>query len=341
VSFFQESNLSVVLISFICSKKTFTFKQIGSKFLTPGMLINFFAVILVLVGLAISACKKQSCSPDVIRNTPEIKPSPYESEFSLRQAGEIQLPSGGEIAYKGVSFNYNPKIFGEVKVREVNEYALKNESDRPDSVAPERLIFTFDLLTDFTRTYIAIYPIEEFPRMYAVNKESMKAMQEEIRDFKKVLQNKNYRVKGKIPYLPFVDASQSFQVKVKNSKFKNGSGIFFLTHWSTEVALISNNHLRYIFEGLTSDGKYYVLAEMPARVDFLPEDSPEEFEGYKSSYLFEDYLHPNEIKPRYKKYISQITQRLENLPRDKYKPNLKYFEEIISSLKIENEVLGN
>ena len=43
----------------------------------------------------------------------------------------------------------------------------------------------------------------------------------------------------------------------------------------------SNRQLRYIFEGLTDDEKYYVLAEMPVSVDFLPKDSSDEYEGYK------------------------------------------------------------
>ena len=99
--------------------------------------------------------------------------------------------------------------------------------------------------------------------------------------------------------------------------------------------MVSNDHLRYVFEGLSSDGKYYVLAEIPISVKFLPEDPPDEFEGYKQSYLFEDYETSDTIKRRYRNYISSITTRLDNLSPNDFNPSLRYLEEMISSLKIE------
>ena len=129
---------------------------------------------------------------------------------------------------------------------EVDDYALENETDKPDFVAPRHLSFRFDLATDFTETRLEIFPIEDFPRMYAVNKDSEQYMKEEIKSFKKVLRDKHYRFEEQIRYLPFVDASQAFQAKVRYAGFQNGSGIFFLTHWDTEAALISNEHLEYI-----------------------------------------------------------------------------------------------
>ena len=38
---------------------------------------------------------------------------------------------------------------------------------------------------------------------------------------------------------------------------------------------------------------------------------------------------------QYDNYISKVAKRLENLPADKYEPNLKYIEELISSIKVE------
>ncbi len=107
-----------------------------------------------------------------------------------------------------------------------------------------------------------------------------------------------------------------------------------MTFWSTEIEFPSNRQLRYIFEGITADGKYYVLGEMPISVAFLPEDSSDEFEGYKiyDSGNF-DY---GTVSKRINEANKKVAIRLENLPQNEFKPDPKYFEEIISSLKIEN-----
>ena len=162
--------------------------------------------------------------------------------------------------------------------------------------------------------------------MYAVNKGLVSATEKEIQALKDVLKDKNFRSEGKIPYIPFIDASQSLQAKVKLSRFDQGSGIFFVTYMSTEGGPISNDHLRYIFEGLTSDGKYYVLAEIPVSVTFLPEGTSEDYERYERKKLSSEVV---------KNYRSSITKRLEKLPTNGFHPDLKYLEELIASLKIE------
>jgi hypothetical protein len=163
----------------------------------------------------------------------------------------------------------------------------------------------------------------------------MQAMEEEVEALRKVLSDKNVRHENEIPILPWGDASQSFQTNVKLSEFDKGKGIFFVTYFNTEMALISNDHLQYVFEGLTSDGKYYVLAQIPISVGFLPDESPTEFEGYKEKFLYDDYPYSDAHNKRYKDYISSITTRLEKLSARGFHPDLKNLEEIIASLKID------
>ncbi len=281
---------------------------------------NLFIIGLILASLVLQGCDSAVSQSSKTENK-SATPQPQQ-EISKQQ----------KVEFKGVSFSYNPRVFGEIKSEEIAEYPLQEETFKPDGVAPQHRLFTFDLATDFSPMYIAVYPVSDFPRMYAVNKSSVKAMEEEIINLQKVLQDKNFRVKGHIPYLPFIDASQSFQSKVRHFPFQNGRGILFLTHWSFEIEFVSNRQLRYVFEGLTNDGKYYVLAEMPVSVAFLSDDSPEEFEGYKIPW--EKLKDETEMK-RFNEVNKGIGRRLENLKPNEFKPNLDYLEEIISSLKIE------
>ncbi|HXG83784.1 MAG TPA: hypothetical protein VNI84_07135 [Pyrinomonadaceae bacterium] len=234
--------------------------------------------------------------------------------------------------FKGVNFTYNPQIFGEVKSEEVAELPLC-ENCKPDSVAPEHLLFTLEDSSSNRKTKIYIFPIEDYRRMYAVSNEVTKAFDEELKGLKKTIKDKNFRIKNQIPFIPFWDGSQTFLSKVKNFSFQNGKGIFFLTQFDIEVSLINNGSLIYCFEGITSDEKYYILAVFPVKVPFLPGKYTEESEGYKVPE--KGFIETDAELKLYKKYVARIAKRLENLPPEKYEPNLNYFEEVISSLKIE------
>lgn len=263
--------------------------------------------------------------------------STYSENAVAKVAVQIPTPQTAivtekKVEFKSVSFTYNPQIFGEVKTEEVPDYRLQEETDKPDGVEPQHRLFTFDLSTPYSPMEIAVYPINDFPRMYTVNKSSVEEMQKEIENFKRVLKDKNFRRDKEIPYLRFIDASQDFQVKVKHFQFSGGKGILFLTFWSTQYEFPSNRQLRYIFEGLTDDGKYYVLAEMPTKVDFLSDESAEEFEGHKIPW---GKLNDKDEMKKIVAVKQKIADRLEKLPQNEFQPNLNELEKIISTLKIE------
>lgn len=282
------------------------------------------------------ACESSAAADDLKNENEQIivKNQPAVSANASGDAPKIERAKTNSqtVNFKGVSFNYNPQIFGAVKMKEVVEQPLINIDDKPDYVSPRNRLFTFDLSTEFSEMYIAVYPVDDFPRMYSIDEESVEGAVKENENLKKVLKDKNFRVENQIPYLPFIDAHQSFQAKVRHSPFQSGKGIFFLTFWDTEIELPSNRNLRYIFEGLSDDGKYYVLAEMPASVAFLPKESTDEYEGYKIDWnKLQDEAEMKRIADANKK----IANRMEKLTPNEFQPNLKYLEEIISSLKIE------
>jgi hypothetical protein len=129
------------------------------------------------------------------------------------------------------------------------------------------------------------------------------------------------------------DGSQTFQRKIKHFSFQNGKGIFFLTQFDIEPSLINNEGLTYCFQGITNDRRNYVLAKFPLGVWFLPIDYREDkFEDYQLPMYF---TADKSNEERHRKYLSKITKRLENLSPDRFEPHLKYFDEIVSSLKIE------
>lgn len=292
------------------------------------MLKNSLIIGLIFAGLLLQGC--QSATSEAVQSQVTVqvaKPlEPVQEKIILKQLG-------GKVEFRGVSFRYDPQIFDEVEASEVPEQPLELETDIPDFVAPQHLLFTLKSQNRNVAT-LAVYPIEGFRQIWLpVEKNNTIRFDENLNNLKKFIADKNFRVNGEIPYLPYYGGNQTFQSKVKSFTFQNGKGNFFLIHGVQEAAIINNEHLEYDFQGISENNKYYILGQFSPKVSFLPDN-------YHVS-RFEDYTMPDTVswseseQKKYKEYVAKITKRLENLPSDKYEPNLKYFEEIISSLKIE------
>jgi len=266
-----------------------------------------------------------------------LRPSIRGNEGSLESKTETveeTIPSDQAVEFEGVSFHYDPRVFGDVKKEVVPERKLERPDNKPDYVAPDYVQFEFESGEENNKARIAVYPLDKFDDAYAINPDMVKYIKDHIAGLRKVLKDPSFRLSGQIPHLEYADASDDFYVKVRDFDFPSGNGIIFVTRWVIENDLISNRNLVYRFEGITSDGKFYVTAETPVSVSFLPDAEPEEFEGYTYENLYKGNSNSKDAEARIEKYRKSITTRLEKLNSNEYSPNLEKFNAIISSLKI-------
>ena len=266
-----------------------------------------------------------------------LKPVVRSNEGSLEpknESAEETIPSEQMVDFEGVSFTYDPRVFGDVTKEVVPEQKLEAPDNKPESVAPQHIRFEFEFGREFGRARIAVFPLKGFEDVYAISPDSVANMKEYIAGLRRTVNDPSFRVDGQIPHLEFRDASDNFYVKVRDFDFPSGDGILFVTHWEHGVDFVSNRNLRYRFEGFTADGKYYVTAETPLSVAFLPDDSPKEFEGFTEEDLMEFMRGSKAAAAKREKYIASISTRLEKLTSSDYSPNLEKFEAIIASLKI-------
>jgi hypothetical protein len=269
-----------------------------------------------------------------------IKPEIRSNEGSLEsksESAEEAIPSEQAVDFEGVSFTYDPRVFGDVKKEVVPEVKLKEPDEKPDEVAPQHIRFEFEFGREYSKARIAVFPLEGFEDVYGVSPDSVANMKEYIAGLRKVVNDSSFRVDGQIPHLEFRDASDNFYVKVRDFDFPSGDGVLFVTHWEHGVDFVTNRNLLYRFEGITADGKYYVTAQAPVSVAFLPDDSPREFEGFTEEDLMEFMRNSKVAVAKHKKYIESISTRLEKLTSSDFSPNLEKFEAIISSLKIKGQ----
>ena len=284
---------------------------------------------IVIGSVLVVACFGFACS---------YKPNVRSNEGSLESKSESveeALPSEQVIDFEGVSFTYDPRVFGDVKKEVVPERKLEDPTHKPDYVAPKCIQFEFEFgRKDSSNARIAVYPLDRFDDAYAISPEMVKYINDHIAGLRKALINSSFRLDHEIPHLEYRDAFDVLYAKVRDFDFPSGNGIIFVTYWGIEPELISNRNLIYRFEGITADGKFYVTAETPVSVAFLPDGYTEEFEGYTYDNLYKGNSNSTDSEARIEKYRNSISKRLEKLNSTDYSPHLEKFEAIISSLKI-------
>jgi hypothetical protein len=124
-----------------------------------------------------------------------------------------------------------------------------------------------------------------------------------------------------LPFLPLINAKQVIHPQVQNLDFKNGKGIRFLTMYSQGIVPINNYELIYTFQGLTSDGKYYIAAVLPVTDPQLPNDATvnEQLTGTGTDY---------------QNYISKTVALLNQEPAGSFTPDLSKLDALIRSLEV-------
>jgi hypothetical protein len=128
-----------------------------------------------------------------------------------------------------------------------------------------------------------------------------------------------------------------FSAQAKVIGFNGGTGAREITQYGQAVGPASNGGTFYHFQGLTSDGKYYVIAILPIGASFLlpanqlSGDDPNAalpadgvpFPGYTS-------MNPAD----YEEYFQAVVDKLNAATPDAFTPSLALLDALIQSITI-------
>ncbi|MBK8149952.1 MAG: hypothetical protein IPK58_17555 [Acidobacteria bacterium] len=182
---------------------------------------------------------------------------------------------------------------------------------------------------------INIYSIPEFRESLSKSTEYVKEFDRELEKIKHLASDQFSVANGELPFLPFIDAEKELNVHLKRVSFKSGNGFFYLTQFNNEPSIINNDGLVYVFQGVTNDNQYYILATFPVRTKILPEGyDASEFQGYKLPEFFYERKKHKRNQVNYRNYVSKMGKLLEELESDQFSPSLSLIEEVQSSLEI-------
>ena len=175
---------------------------------------------------------------------------------------------------------------------------------------------------------IYIIPIEPYRRLWEENDSRL------VSDVMRKIAGMSSQIPDPPPVrgLPVLPVEETFGVNdfatqlraakpVPRSASKNG--FRFVGRFAQDATPLTNEWLRYIYQGLTNDGRYLVAFFFPVRTDALP-DAIEEITPEEQQAFAQDGLG----------YLENKARSLDTLPGAEWEPDLDALDALIASLEI-------
>lgn len=270
---------------------------------------SLLAIVLVLTGI-------------IFTNLNRIK-----AYASPQSTLEVSVTASGEMSDMGTSFILPPGLGDGTQ----NEIVPQN--DGPISLWPRHTKLTlvdYPLQGTTLEPQILVYPAPEFAQMSDCSKATIDGLKDLLttQQVSSVMPNTCVSVADSLPFLPNMDAREVFHAQVKFLSFRNGTGIRYLTQYGQAAfPAVNNSDLFYTFQGLTSDGKYYVSVILPIN---LP--------GLAADYGPESWKNPADWQSadNFPGYIEDMVIKL-NQADNPFNPSLESLDALVQSLLIDKQ----
>jgi hypothetical protein len=235
-------------------------------------------------------------------------------------------PNGIPVSFQNVSFVIPEGLASGAASETVP--AVDESVGGPWGVAPQYISFT---LTDYTgrqdnffKAVVNIYPAAEYTAVNPWAESSLTRLQALLASPATPLTNDN------LSTVPFNGAAaQQYAAQAKFIPFNGGNGVSMISQYSQFPGPILKDNSFYHYEGLTSDGKYFVAALFPV---YLPLQSTAENPNADS--LPNPY--PSDITDTaaLTAYYQGITDTLTAASPDSFQPSLTLVDSLIQSITV-------
>lgn len=206
---------------------------------------------------------------------------------------------------------------------------VTDQTGAPWDVAPPHLQLTFQgyaLQGSFHVPQLFVYPAQQYASMNPAAAESLKRLQAVL------AQPGTGHDQDGLPRVPFFNAGQVIAAQQKVIHFSGGSGLRFITQYAQDVSPVNNSGLFYLFEGLSEDGKYYLIGVLPVNLPFLPADSQPDAAVPAGGVPFPSGAAAGSS---YQEYFAQITGRIEAARGDQFTPALDLLDDLMQSIAVD------
>jgi hypothetical protein len=289
-------------------------------------------ILLLSAGLLILACSFSQASTPVIQNPGTIvaetfqamtDAAPPPATLPPTEPPAPLQPTGNQISFSNVSFTLSGDVAANALAGTI---PAVTGGDPGWGVAPEHIKFELDgypLSNTFHDPQILVYPANEYAAMHQGAATSMAHL-------RVILEGNGTPPAESLPTIPDFNAAQLFAAQIKVIQFKSGSGVRFLAEYGQYSATANNIDLFYEFQGLTSDGKYYIIAILPISQPLLANDEKPETNPPAGGIPFPGYDDPNAITA----YYISVVDLLNNATPESFLPGLASLDALIQSIEV-------
>ncbi len=203
---------------------------------------------------------------------------------------------------------------------------VTDQTGAPWDVAPAHLQLTlhgYPLTSGSQVPQIFVYPAPDYAAMNPRAQESIKRLQA-------ILASRSTQTANdSLPTIPFFNAGQVIATQQKLVPFQGGAGLRIVTQYAQDISPINNGGLFYHFEGLTSDGKYYLVAILPINLSILPGDNKPDAPVPAGGLMFPQN---DATGQSYENYYNQIAGLINSSTPDQFTPSLTLLDGLIRSI---------
>lgn len=231
------------------------------------------------------------------------------------------ISTGGVVSLNNVSFTIPLGVAGDVLSEMVSAVTDTNNSPLWE-IAPDHLHFTltgYQLQGKFLEPQIWVYPADEYAKLntFAAG---------EIQKLKAIVTGAPLTTDAMPSWV--TNAGQLMIAKMQVIDFNSGRGVRYLTQYAQYPAIINNREMFYLFHGLTSDGRYYIVATLPVTSSILPEDEKPESPLPQGGVPYSTETGPNDA------YYDAVAQALNGMYEDSFNPSLFQLDALIQSITV-------
>lgn len=281
---------------------------------------TLFTFILLLMAMLAVSCNTMT-EENAAATTPASSPTDAAQEatpISEPTGGEPTVQAGSAISYEGITFSYDPTLA--TGVTPATLPGLPGFPSDPDFIKyGANIEFQFNdfvVQGNFHTPRLIIYDVADYTNLAPFAGEQVAKLQ--------ALLSNRPATPEDIPYLPIVNAAQVVRTQVAYLDFANGAGVRFVTYYAQDVSPLTNDAIFYTFQGLTSDGRYYISADFPVNASSLPAT-------FNESAAATDY---DTFAQNYMAYLDETITQLNTLTPANFTPNLTLLDSLIQSLSV-------
>ena len=274
-------------------------------------------IFLLIATTALSACNLPGAA---------AQPTEIAAETAATDVPTAQ-PGGIPVSFQDVSFII-PEGLASGATSEVVP-AVDESGGGPWGVAPQYISFTLKDYTgrqdNFFQAVINVYPAADYAAVNSWAASSLTHLQAILASPATPLTNEN------LPTVPFNGAAaQQYAAQAKLISFNSGNGTGMLSQYSQFPGPILKDNSFYHYEGLTSDGKYFIAMLFPVNLPLQSTAENPSADGIP---------HPSDISDTagLTSYYQGITDKLNEANPDSFQPSITLLEKLIQSITVSSQ----